>query len=164
MRWRSGTHLFGANMEIGQAVFEALVSKDAKILEVIADWIEDYKSLHPEAGVYLERLRTPRIRVRTIIDVVCKFGCRRERKLFARVNRIMMEFRHKPDNVKKLDEVTDLFSMAGRRQINRLTEVSYSDRSRKKPILAAIRKRSAIGNELWFMQAFVSLLSKYYGS
>lgn len=147
-------------MQIGECVYEALVRNDAHLFNVIADWIEEFRMDHKEANVYLKRLRTPGLRIRSVIDVVCKFGSRGERKLFNRINRIILEMRHRPERT--LPVIDNVFSMEGRRRINRFLKVGSGDRSRKKPVLASTRKRPVLNNDFWYIQALKSLLAKHY--
>jgi hypothetical protein len=152
-------------MQIGEAILEALEKKQEALFGVVADWIEEFKRDHPENPVYLERLRSPNIRVRTIIDVVCKYGNRQERKLFARVNRIVLELRHKPDNIQYLEKrVGGLFSLEDRKALRRILNVGSGIRRRKKPILMSMKKRHAIHNDVWYMQAIKILLKKFYSA
>lgn len=147
-------------MQIGECVYEALMRNNEFFFHVIADWIEEYKSNHPEAAVYIKRLRTKAIRIRTVIDVVCKFGNRSERKLFCRIDRIVLRMRHRPE--REVPDVKELASMAARRKLNRIFRVSISSRARKKPVLSATRKRTVINNDFWYVTAFKSFLAKHY--
>ena len=153
-------HFFWCEMQIGQCVYEALTSNNPVLFGVVADWIEDHKSTHPEANTYMARLRAPRIRIRTLIDVVCKFGSRSERKLYSRINRIVLKMRHTPERA--LPIIEDVFSMEDRRRLNRRYKYNAESRARKKPILTQTRKRTALENSWWYIHNFKLLLSKHY--
>lgn len=77
-------------MQISEAIYQALEGEQL-ILKIVADWIEDNYSGHPEAGTYCRRLRDPQnIRIQTVIDVIAKFGTRKERKEICRIQRIVL--------------------------------------------------------------------------
>lgn len=153
-------HYSGHTMQIGEAVYEALMRNEAAIFLIVADWIDEHRQDHPEASTYLKRLRSPGIRIRTVMDVVCKFGSRTERKLFSRINRILLEMRHRPE--RSLPLIDNVFNMDDRRRINRFLHVGPGDRTRKKPVLAMTRKRTVLHNDIWYVKALKTFLAKHY--
>lgn len=147
---------------IGEAVFEALVTQNPVTYMVVADWIEENCLDHPEAGTYMDRLRSGKLRTRTAIDAVLKFGSAWERKLYSRIDRIALKSRSHPELVHRFQNVADLFSLEGRRLINViLAGMRAQEGQRKRPTLAAIRKRQ-VSEAWWYTEVFKILLSKHY--
>lgn len=147
-------------MPIGVMVYEAIRDKNPDMFLVMSDWIQDHCPDHPEIEVYLHRLRSPKVSFRTAVDTVLKFGDRQERKLFARIDRLIMRMRHRPSGSPKKVE---LFSLQGRKEINKATSFPLGYRRRKKPLLVREKKREATGHDVWFIGAFRAFLQPYYG-
>ncbi len=59
---------------------------------LLADWIEDKNPTHPEASLYVERLREKLVTMSTLVEAVAKFGDKMSRRLIRRVMRKV--FRH----------------------------------------------------------------------
>lgn len=57
---------------------------------LIADWIEEVKFDHPEAKVYIKRLRMKKVYTRTLLDVCVKFGTSRVRKEASKIGRLLL--------------------------------------------------------------------------
>ncbi len=142
-------------------------------LGIVADWIEDNASSHPEAGVYCRRLRDPEsVRIQTIIDVIAKFGTRKERKEICRIQRIALRCR-KTTLAKPLrGRITDVTSKRSRRLLNyelghiipREQHQGRYSAIHKKAVLSDCKKRRvylqdpAVQNKWWFLAIIRQLL------
>jgi hypothetical protein len=63
---------------------------------IIADHLEDNFRQHPEVEVYVKRLRSKEpLRMRTLLDIGCKFGNRRCRKVAAKIGRLVLRHRQR---------------------------------------------------------------------
>lgn len=141
--------LFWRGMRISEVVWEALNKPDELQLKVLADWIEENSSGHPESDVYSRRLRdTTSVRVSTIVDVIAKFGTRQERKEISRIMRLSLK-RRKHQLHRELRQVPpNLFSLDARRMLNFangniVPPENHGGRyntSHKKTVLAQMRK------------------------
>jgi hypothetical protein len=81
-------------MLISEAVLSALNSETWQF-NIVADWIEDNFSGHPEAGLYCRRLRdAENLRVQTVFDVIGKFGRPNERRRIGRIRRLIMKLKN----------------------------------------------------------------------
>jgi hypothetical protein len=58
---------------------------------ILADWLAEYCSNHPEFATYHKRLIDPdKLRLQTLIDVIVKFGDKKQRSEVARMIRQML--------------------------------------------------------------------------
>jgi hypothetical protein len=124
-------------------IYEALVKDQEALFGVVADYIEDYKADHLEEHIYVKRLRSPGVRIRTVIDTVCKFGNKAERKVFSRCDRLAMKMRHqyhRNSDAIKLPNTNGLFGMADRKALNVWVNRGVRMRGKKKGILTTTRK------------------------
>ena len=159
-------------MRISEAVYRALTGQDAEFL-IVADWIEENASGHPEADTYCRRLRDLKnLRVQTVIDVIAKFGTRSERKEICRIQRIALRSR-KSGHQQGLRLVpTSINKMESRRLLNYqqgkiIPRESHGGRyvcTHKKTVIANCKKRRvflhdpAIRNTWWFLQLLRQLM------
>lgn len=80
-------------MDLLQATKEYMNGSFPEAPRVMADYLEEFKSDHPEFAVYHKRLISGKVRTRTMLDVCVKFGNRAVRKEAARIGRWVLKFR-----------------------------------------------------------------------
>jgi len=69
-------------MFLRDELMKYLEDLDPTRLLVMADWLEDHCSYRPEVDIYVRRLRQPSsVHLRTLLDVVGKFGTPKERRM-----------------------------------------------------------------------------------
>jgi hypothetical protein len=158
-----------------EAVERALSQGSTEDLAVLADWLEDHRPDHPELETYCRRLRQHKTaRVQTLIDVILKFGSRRERKQMSRINRIAMRrrksghrgpFPEESKNVFSWKDGIDIFNYSGRMAIRFLIgriipPENHGGRyqtTRKKVLLATLR-RNRVHPNFWYSKLLVQLM------
>ncbi len=80
-------------MDLLEVVKEYMVKQDPSLPRILADYLEEYKSDHPEFAIYHKRLISGKVRTRTLLDVCVKFGNRAVRKEAAKIGRWILKSR-----------------------------------------------------------------------
>jgi hypothetical protein len=76
-----------------------VLNGDTGSMAVLADWVEEFHSEHPEAELYIKRLRQPTtVRLRTMIDIIIKFGPKEERLKINNLLRRAIRSRRRPNS------------------------------------------------------------------
>ncbi len=151
-------------MLLSEIIYESLESKNLSLNGIIADWLEDNKSYIPEVSMYVTRLRSKSVSVRTLIDIVTKFGERKERRLFAKWDRICLDLRKKR-TFSSLGE-QDFLTLKSRRKINtRINSIPRRHGGIKRFTMINITKRIFLPSaNHWYMVAIKNLLGSYYNN
>lgn len=81
----------GAIVKIQPGMLFMLFVETIKSLDnaqLMADWIEDNNPTHPEAQLYIDRLRHWKtVKISDLTESVAKFGCKKSRRLIRRLMR-----------------------------------------------------------------------------
>lgn len=71
-------------------------------IRIIRDRLEEEFSHHPEAKIYIKRIESNKFRTRTILDIIVKFGEKKERKIVAKMVRALLKDKSKGSKGRQL--------------------------------------------------------------